>query len=209
MNKQANTQYEVFCNKESNGSETKLLKFQKPSRDVRKSCDHPRSSKVHQKLRAACMGRQLGAPVREPTSLDFVRGTSLSEDARRWRLSASPPKKQKGAPIRPESGRAEVPGFCLPKHVAPVTSDPSRPSVCPGSPGVRAARLARAGLRAREREMPPSRGSRASRVSRASRGPGISRTPLKPTRARNRAHSSYLNHERRVLSTYEKMGVEI
>ena len=135
MNKQANTQYEDFCNKESNGSETKLLKFQKPSRDVRKSCDHPRSSKVHQKLRAACMGRQLGAPVREPTSLDFVRGTSLSEDARRWRLSASPPKKQKGAPIRPESGRAEVQGFCLPKHVAPVTSDPSRPSVCPGGPG--------------------------------------------------------------------------
>ena len=35
MNKQANTQYEDFCNKESNGSKTKLLKTGKIGKDER------------------------------------------------------------------------------------------------------------------------------------------------------------------------------
>ena len=35
MNKQANTQYEDFCNKESNGSKTKLLKTGKIGKDQR------------------------------------------------------------------------------------------------------------------------------------------------------------------------------
>ena len=46
MNKQANTQYEDFCNKESNGSKTKLLKTGKIGKDQKGGSAHWRHTDI-------------------------------------------------------------------------------------------------------------------------------------------------------------------
>ena len=78
--------------------------FRSSKKEDEKSRDHPRSPQVRRKLREERVGRQLGAPVRKPTSLDFLRGASLS----RKRMSLAPlrvsPQKEKVPQFGPRIG---------------------------------------------------------------------------------------------------------
>ena len=123
------------------------------------------------------MGRLLGTPVRKPTSLDFLRGTSLSRKRMTLARLRVFRKKAKEFPNLAREWARGRPGILFAESRGACRLGPPRPSVWRDSPG-------RAGFRARQREKSSSRDSRASRALR-----GRARERESCARARNHPHT--------------------